>query len=88
MPRPVFMRLGGELGRRVVADHRVERGDDADAVVDVVAADVLVGRDAVDAVHAQRPRRVHEQRLRLEDAGGDHRLEDVELELPGLGAPS
>ena len=29
-------RLGGELGRALVADHRVERRDRADAVVDVV----------------------------------------------------
>ena len=29
-------RLGGELGGALVADHRIERGDGADAVVDVV----------------------------------------------------
>ena len=39
-------RFGRELGRAVVADHRIERGDGADAVLDVVPADVGVGRDA------------------------------------------
>jgi hypothetical protein len=48
-------------------------------------ADVGVGGDAVHAVHAQRARGVDEHRLRLEDAGGDHRLEHVELELPAFG---
>jgi hypothetical protein len=37
-------------------------------------------------VLAQRPRRVDEHRLRLEDAGGDHRLEDVQLQLPASAA--
>src|SRR4029079_5364629 len=48
-----FHRLGCELGRTVVADHRIEGGHCADAVLDVMAADVLVGGDPVDAVHAQ-----------------------------------
>jgi hypothetical protein len=45
-----------------------------------------VGGDAVDAVDAQRARGVDEHGLRLEDAGRDHRLEHVELELPASAA--
>src|SRR5262245_51225645 len=54
---------------------------DLDAVLDVVPADVRVGGDALYAVHLQRPSRVDEHRLGLEDAGRNHGFEDVELQL-------
>src|SRR4029077_20184677 len=76
-PAAALCRLRRQLGGALVADDRVQRGDGTDTEIDVMAADVGIGGDALDTVHAQRLRRVDEQRLRFEDAGGNHRLEDV-----------
>src|SRR4051812_28552944 len=78
-------RLGGQLGGTVVADHGVERRDDPDAPLEEVPAGVAVRPDALDAELPEGPGPVQEEGLALEDAEGDHRLHDVQLELPGFG---
>src|SRR5687767_11851110 len=77
----VLQRLGRKLGGLVVADDGIEGRHGPDAELDIVLEDVRVGGDAVDAERAQRPRRVDQERLALEDDGGDHWLECVELQL-------
>ena len=69
----------------VVADHRVQVGDDADRVVHVGAAHVGVGGDAGDALGAQCGRSTAQEADRFEQALGDDGLHDVELELARLG---
>jgi hypothetical protein len=44
-PLPGLHRFGGELGRALVPDDRVERRDGSDAVLDVALEDVRVRRD-------------------------------------------
>src|SRR5262245_50990643 len=77
-------RLARQLGRTVVANDRIECRHGADAVLEIVTADVRVRGNAVDALHPQRIGRIHEHRLRLEDTRRDHRLEHVELQLAGF----
>src|SRR3954470_1544579 len=79
-----FQRLCRQLGRLVVSDDGVERGHRSDARLEIVLADIRIGGDAFDTVLPQCLRRVHEQRLRLEDAGGHDGLERIELKLPRL----
>src|SRR5678816_1281873 len=85
-PLPGLHRFGGELGRALVPDDRVQRRDGPDAVLDIALEDVRVRRDPLHAVLPECARGIDQQRLALEHDGGDHGLERVELELAGLGA--
>src|SRR6186713_2766668 len=46
--------LAGELGRLLVSEHRIERGDDTDGGFHVAVEHFLVDGDAVDAALAER----------------------------------
>ena len=74
-----------DLGGGLVADVRVQGGDDADGMLDHLVAVVGIDGDAVDALGAQGVHRIDEPGLAFEDALGDDGLHDVELELAGLG---
>src|SRR5436190_2983680 len=76
--------LVGELGRLVVADDRVERGDDADRGFHVVLEHLLVHRDAVDAAGAEELGDVEQQMLRFDVRESIQRLVGVELQLPAV----
>src|SRR5690606_8953367 len=77
-------RLARDCACTLVADVGNERGDDADAALDDTANMLAVGGDAADAPLAQNDAALREHIDRLEDVEGDHRLEDVELELSCL----
>ena len=53
-PLAALVGLVGQLGRLLVAEHRIERGHDADRRLHVVREHLLVHRDAVDALGAER----------------------------------
>ena len=74
-----------DLGGVGVADIGVERGDDADRVLDASAQMLAVGGDAVDAAFRQREAAGAQMVDALEQAVGDDRLEGVELQLAGFG---
>src|SRR5436190_842746 len=55
--------FGRQLRCLVVPDHGIQRRHRPDARLEIVLADLRVGRDPIHAVHAQRARGIHEQRL-------------------------
>lgn len=75
----------GDFGALLVADDGVEHGDDADGVLDHLAAAVFVGGDAVDAESAQGVEAILQQVDAFEEGVGDDGLHDVELELTVVG---
>ena len=76
--------LLGQHRRGLVTQVGIERRDESDAVVDHPAADFGVGRDADDALLAQRVHGIDQHLDVLEERVDDDRLHDVELELSGL----
>src|SRR5690349_20998710 len=81
----LFQRFGGECGRLLITDDRVQRRHRADAVLDVMLEDVRVWRDSVDAVRPQGPRGIDQDCLALENDCRDNRLERIQLQLTRLG---
>src|SRR4029453_19270852 len=75
----------GDVGALLVAERRLEHGDDAQRVQHHVAGVVGVGGDALDAVDAQAGDRALHGGDGGEEREGDHGLHDVELELPAGG---
>ena len=81
MPFPLLRRLGGELGGLVVAQDRIERGDDANGRFHVMREHFLVHRDAIDALGAEQLRRIEEEALRFHEGHALDWFICVELEL-------
>ena len=79
--RALLVRVLGDLGRVVVADLAVERGHQHQRLVDQLLDPRPVGLDAHRAVVVEAQRGIGEQPDRLQEVVGDHRLEDVELEI-------
>lgn len=69
----------------VVADKRVEVGDDADGVIHVAFTYRFIGGDAVNAFLQQVVAGVGQDMNRLEHRLADHRLHHVQLQLTGFG---
>ena len=80
-------RFLGDGGAALVAEHRDERGDEADGVADVFEAALAVRLDAGDAAAVQDDRGVAQQREAEEQVEGDDRLGHVELEFARLRTP-
>src|SRR5581483_7730552 len=87
LPRDLAQRAprrGGlldDLGRRVVADVRVERRRRRERQLGVALAVLAVRREPVDALLGEEPASAGEQLHGVEDVAGEQRHEDVELEV-------
>jgi len=68
-------------GCRVVADDRVEGGDQHQGLVEVASNPAVVHRDTADAVLGERRTHVPEKSGGLQDGMDDDRLEYVQFEL-------
>src|SRR5258706_7502910 len=77
-------RLLRDFGRVGVADVRVERGDDADRVLDRGAQPFAIGGNTLDAALGERQAAIGEVHDALDQAVGDDRLEGIQLQLPRL----
>ena len=75
------MRLQRDLRRVLVADVRIERGDEHQRLVDVARGCARVGLDAARAALVERAEAVGQELDRLEHVVQDDRLVDVELEV-------
>ena len=75
------MRRLGDLRRLVVADVRVERGDQHERLAQLLVDPRAVGLDAGGAVVVEAAAGVGEQPRRLQEAVDDERLVDVQLEV-------
>src|SRR5690606_31874470 len=75
----------GNAGSVLVADVRVQGGNQADGVFHQLAAAGFVGGDAIDAELTQHVHGAGQQADRVEDLVGDQRLHHVQLQLAALG---
>ena len=69
----------------MVADERVEVGDDADGVIDVAFTHFFIRGNAVDAFFQQVVAGVGQNMDRFKHCLANHRLHHVQLELTGFG---
>src|SRR5271166_1698012 len=76
-----FLRDGGTL---FVAEHRVERGNEADRILHVGEAAFAVGFNAGDAARVKYDRSVAQQGEAKKQVKGDDRLRHVQLKFTGL----
>ena len=76
-----FAGLFCDFGTLFVANNRVEHGDDADAVLNELAAAFFVGDDAFDAEFAESVKAFFEQMDAFEQGVGDDGFHDVQFEL-------
>ncbi|MNS69958.1 hypothetical protein D3C72_1032890 [compost metagenome] len=81
-----FQRLFDHVGRLAVADQRVERGGEPQALHGEGLADRPVGLDALYALLVEDADGVGQNRDRREQVMGGHRHHHVQLELAGLHA--
>ena len=77
----LLVRLLRDLGRLVVADVRVEAGDEHERVLQVALDHRAVRLDALGALVVEAHAGIADQAGALQHIGGDQRLEHVELEV-------
>ena len=78
--------LLGHLGRGLVADVRIQGGNDTDRILNHLNAALLVYGDAQNTLLCQGLDGVLQPKQALNEALGDDRLHNVELQLTGLGS--